>query len=342
MEKEKVELIKFDEGVYLEEGKKVYEQRESVEAVADKLTQDGYSNIFLLGIGGTEFELYQFEYLVKRMSNIDITLINAAEANVVRPSGLTKDSIVITASDSGNTPEIIESAKWMVDEGIRVVAFTKKDGVLGQIAQTVIEVSVATGMLEYSYLVEAFLIYKLVNNNGDFEEYPTFANQLKGIFKDLLSIRKMFEPKADKIARNCYKAPYTVFTGSGALWGETELFAECLLEEMQWIRTRPITSAKFFHGTLELIEPGVPVFVIKGEDEFRKLDNRVENFCKKINAESYVIDTAEYSLSVDEKYRHLCSPWIITALLTERLTQHYENYTMHNQNYRRYYRQFDY
>ena len=53
-----------------------------------------------------------------------------------------------------------------------------------------------------------------------------------------------------------------MFIGSGALWGETILFSMCILEEMQWKRTRYITSADFFHGTLELVEPGVPVFPV--------------------------------------------------------------------------------
>ena len=48
-------------------------------------------------------------------------------------------------------------------------------------------------------------------------------------------------------------APYTMFIGSGALWGETILFAMCLLEEMQWKHTRYISSADFFHGTLEAV-----------------------------------------------------------------------------------------
>ena len=33
----------------------------------------------------------------------------------------------------------------------------------------------------------------------------------------------------------------------------------CILEEMQWIRTRPVHASDFFHGTLELVEPGVSV-----------------------------------------------------------------------------------
>ena len=342
METEKVELINFNPDAYLKDGEMVYSKRSEIEELADKLTQEGYKNIYLMGIGGTEFELYQFAYAANRMSDLPVKVINAADLNAVHPRDLTKDTIVITASDSGNTPEIIEAAQWLIKDNIRLIAFTKKSGELGGMAPTVIEVNGSTGSGQNYYMAEAMLIYSLLYEHGDFPDYPQFADQLKNVFKDLLDIRKKFEPKADEIAHKCYKAPYTIFTGSGALWGETELFAECLLEEMQWVRTRPITSAKFFHGTLELVEKGVPVFIVEGEDEFRKQDVRVQRFCEKIGAEHYVIDTKEYSLSVDDKFRHLVIPWIVNSLLTDRLTNHYQVYTKHNKNYRRYYRQFEY
>ncbi len=37
------------------------------------------------------------------------------------------------------------------------------------------------------------------------------------------------------------------------------------LEEMQWKRTRPVSSAEFFHGALELLEKDVPLILVKGE-----------------------------------------------------------------------------
>lgn len=117
----------------------------------------------------------------------------------------------------------------------------------------------------------------------------------------------------------------------------------CILEEMQWVRTRAVSSPDFFHGTLELVEPGVPVFLFKGEDECRALDNRVEKFCREHTDKLVVIDTAEYAIDgLDPKFRVLVSPMILTALTTERLSRHYETYTRHNLQYRRYYRQFDY
>ena len=149
-----------------------------------------------------------------------------------------------------------------------------------------------------------------------------------------------------EFARKYGLAPYTMFIGSGALWGETILFSMCILEEMQWKRTRSITSHDFFHGTLELLEPGVPVVLFKGEDECRVLDNRVEAFLRsgKTGDEDYlIIDTAEYAIpGLDDDFRVIVSPWILSSLVTDRMAAYYETVTKHNLKYRRYYHQFDY
>ena len=116
---ERVELIKFDEPKYLEDGRAVVGQRKEAEDLAKVIHDQGYSNIFLLGIGGTEFEFGHYEYLISRMSDVDIYSVNAADVNTVRPKKLNKDSLVITASSSGDTVEIVQAAKWMKEEGIR-------------------------------------------------------------------------------------------------------------------------------------------------------------------------------------------------------------------------------
>lgn len=100
----------------------------------------------------------------------------------------------------------------------------------------------------------------------------------------MLDIRKRFEPRAEELARKYALTDYTMFIGSGALWGETILYSMCLLEEMQRKRIRHITSHDFFHGTLELLEPGVPVFLFMGEDECRALDERDALICEDAHA----------------------------------------------------------
>ena len=63
----------------------------------------------------------------------------------------------------------------------------------------------------------------------------------------------------------------------------------------RWIRTRPVHAADFFHGTLELVEQGVSVFVFKGEDASRPLSERGENFAKRYSDRVRVLDAARSS-----------------------------------------------
>ena len=344
VEKELVELIKFDEEGYVGEGAKAYERRGEIEQMAKETAKKNYKNVYLLGIGGTEFSFEPFAYLANKKSKVDFIELNAGTLTVLWPKHLDENSLVITSSISGDTLEIVKAVELLVEKNIDVVAFAPTDSPLAKLAPKVIELRMGpAGGIEHVTMLETFFIYGFLHFRGEFEEYPRYADQIKNIFSDLVDIRKKFEPRADEIAKKTYNAPYTIFTGSGSLWGETMMFSMCFLEEMQWVRTRPCRADQFFHGTLELVEKGVPVFVIKSEDEYRSIDTRVENFCKKINAEYYVIDPAEYSIcGLDEQFRELVSHWIVCAMLSDRLSAHYEKYTKHNMNYRRYYRQFEY
>lgn len=69
----------------------------------------------------------------------------------------------------------------------------------------------------------------------------------------------------------------------------------------------------------------------------------IGNIVNPFNANGQNLDTAEYAIDgLDPEFRPLISPFIATATMHERLSKHYETYTKHNLDYRRYYRQFAY
>ncbi|QOY60023.1 SIS domain-containing protein [Thermophilibacter immobilis] len=351
-ETEKVEIMNFDQKGYLKDGEELYKVGKKMAALADKVAEEGYDAVFLLGVGGTWDELMQLEYMMNKFGDKDLEcyLIHAAEYNVSGHKRMTEKSVVLTASDSGTTPEILQAITTMKEQGVRVFAMTKPEGPIGQAAGAENCVQMASdhgsGGCEGGYYLADCFGLRLLYHRGCFPKYDAFIEQTRGIWSDLLDIRKRFEPKAEEIAKKYALAPYTMFIGGGALWGETILFAMCILEEMQWKRTRYVTSADFFHGTLELVEPGVPVILFKGEDEYRALDNRVEAFLKSGvtgDDDVVVIDTAEYAIEgLDPEFRVIVSPWILTVLVTDRVSRYYETVTKHNLQYRRYYHQFDY
>lgn len=352
VETEKIEIMNFDQEGYIKDGAAAVEAGKAMAAMADRIADEGYDAVFLMGVGGTWDELMQLEYLMNKFGDkdLEVYLIHAAEWNVHGHKRMTEKSVVLTASESGTTPEVLEAVGKLKEIGVRVVAMTKPEGPIGQAVGAENCVKMASdhgaGGCEMGYYLADCFGLKLLERRGCFPRYNEFIAQTEHIWPALLDVRKKFEPKAEALAKKYALAPYTMFIGSGALWGETILFAMCILEEMQWKRTRYITSADFFHGTLELVEPGVPVFLFKGEDECRKLDDRVDAFLKSGRTgdeDVVVIDTAEYAVpGLDDEFRVIVSPWILSCLTTDRLARYYETVTKHNLKYRRYYHQFEY
>lgn len=336
-------LRNFNVEKYLKEGKQTYSQRENIEKMADELCERGFDNIVIIGIGGTWAEWYPVAEYVQHVSDIPIYLENAGEFLVKKNRGyVTKSSLVLTASASGNTKEILDSLKILQNEGIEAYGFTKDETTpLAKLLSKA--VYNPCGDCEDSYLMYFMLVLRILFNKGFFPHYTKWADQMANLHTNLLRIREEFEPRASEIAKKYAKEPYTMFTGSGMLWGETYLFTMCILEEMQWVRTKSVKAADFFHGPLELIDDSVPLFVVKGEDEYRELDERVERFGKKFTKKLEVFDTKDYQFEgIDDEFRIICSPMVITAILTERLAAHYELTTGHSLEFRRYYRQFEY
>ena len=68
------------------------------------------------------------------------------------------------------------------------------------------------------------------------------------------------------------------------------MFTMCILEEMQWKRTKAVSSPEFFHGTLELVDEDTQVFLVKGVDSCRPLDERVEKFLNEYAEKKVIID----------------------------------------------------
>ncbi len=63
-------------------------------------------------------------------------------------------------------------------------------------------------------------------------------------------MKRAYEPKAQEFARKAGRGRLSHHHRAGNVWPEAFYYGMCILEEMQWIRTRPVTLPDFFHGTL--------------------------------------------------------------------------------------------
>jgi fructoselysine-6-phosphate deglycase len=192
------------------------------------------------------------------------------------------------------------------------------------------------------YLQTLLIVLALMAERGEFKAYDATVAELRKLPKLLADAKAAFEPNAAVLAAAIKDETYHIFTGAGSVWPEAYYYGMCILEEMQWIRTRPVHAADFFHGTLELVEKGVSVFVFKGEDASRPLCDRVEAFAKRFTDKVHVLDAAAVKLpGISAETRGLISP-VILATLLERLSAHLEVLRNHPLTTRRYYKRVEY
>jgi fructoselysine-6-phosphate deglycase len=195
---------------------------------------------------------------------------------------------------------------------------------------------------ESFYLQSLFIALSIMRHRGEIGNYNQIAGELDRLPALLLEVKRAYEPKAEAFARVLAGAEYHIITGAGNVWPQAFYYGMCILEEMQWIRTRPVHASDFFHGTLELVEEGVSVILFKGEDALRPLADRVENFAPEYTDRLTVLDTAELALpGISPEVRGLVSPALLATVL-ERISAHLEVMRNHPLTTRRYYKRVNY
>ncbi len=337
-------MLKFDEELFLRLVEKEGLQfRGQIEEIVDTISNKGYSNIFLIGAGGTIAMMYPYEYILKSNSTIDVHAEIAAEFLVMNHKHFTKDSVCIFASVSGTTKETLEAAAYCKEKGATTIALVAEpDTPLTKM----VDYCITTGSEKHSFDTFFMLLYMFVfrfmYNHNEFPQYDQFTKEVSLLPRAILNAVKAFDKKAEEFAIKHKNTDYHMLVGSGNLWGNTYSYAMCILEEMQWIHAKSIHAAEFFHGTLEMVVEDTSVVLLKGEDETRPLMDRVERFAEKITKQLTIIDTKDFAMEgISEEFRKHFSVSINWAVLS-RISVYLERERNHSLDLRRYYRKMEY
>ncbi|MFT4221008.1 MAG: SIS domain-containing protein [Microbacterium sp.] len=337
-------MLNFDPERFLRIQNEALSHTRSIQRVVGSLFDDGASNLFFLGAGGAGKLMEPAAQLIARLSDFPVYLENAAELVAVGSSNLGPQSIVVIPSLSGTTPEAIAALEHAHQRGARVISLTAHaDSPVAVAADHTFTVSAADDTSSESFYLQSLVIaLALLNRLGRYDAFDSTVSQLQSLPALLLEVKRSYEPTAAEIARSIQHDEYHIITGAGPAWTEAWYYGTCILEEMQWIRTRPIHASDFFHGTLELVESGVSVILFKGDDASRPLAERVERWLPSVTDRITVVDTAEFALpGISADVKSLI-PHVLVATVLERVSAHLEVLRDHPLTTRRYYRRLDY
>jgi fructoselysine-6-phosphate deglycase len=304
----------------------------------------GAKNIFFLGTGGAAILMQPAALMLQRRSGFPAFMEIAAELVTGGHHALGSQSIVVIPSLSGTTKESVATLDYCKARGATVITLVgHKDTPLGSKADhAFVNFAEDDTSSESFYLQSLLIALSVMAHRGEFPDYQKAVAELATLPQHLLAAKQAFEAEAERVADAFRSEPYHIITAAGGCWAEAWYYGMCILEEMQWIRTRPVHAADFFHGTLELVVKGVSVVIFKGEDAYRPLTDRVERFARDYTDKVTVLDTARFAMpGLSPETRAVISP-VILATVLERLSAHLEVKRNHPLTTRRYYKKVTY
>ena len=337
-------MLNFDEDRFIGIQTNVVSIAPKLDEILRKELDAGAENLFFLGAGGVMFLTQPATRLLQTTSTFPVFYEMGAELVVAGNANLGEKSIVIMPSLSGTTKEAVAALDFAKGKGATVITFTGHAGTpIAEKADYNFTVFAADDTSSEMFYLQTLLVaLSVMNHRGEIDDYDAVVAELTTLPKLLVETKRDFEERAAELAEAIAASDYHMITGAGPTWYEAHYYAMCILEEMQWIRTRPVHASDFFHGALELIENGVSLIVMLGEDETRPLAVRVQEFAPRVTDKLQVLDAATLSLpGISARTRSLISP-VLLATVLERVSAHLEVLRNHPLTTRRYYKKLDY
>ncbi|MFS0865647.1 SIS domain-containing protein [Fredinandcohnia sp. 179-A 10B2 NHS] len=306
----------------------------------DSIFEKGIDNVFFVGTGGATILMFAAEYIVKNYSSLPVYTEISSELMLMDHRHLGEKSLVILPSLSGTTKETVAAAEFCKEKGATTISLVGHANTpLANITDyTFVNYAADDTSCESFYIQSYLLVFRLMYRRGEMRNYHQVVEEMKLLPGALLKVKEATEERAAAFATKHKDTTYHILSGTGIDWGQTYYYGMCILEEMQWIKTRPVHASDFFHGTLELVEEDTSILLLKGEDKSRALTERVERFAEHYSNELTVFDTKDYELKgISQEVRSLVSP-IVLATLLERVSCHLEEQRNHPLSTRRYYK----
>jgi glutamine---fructose-6-phosphate transaminase (isomerizing) len=257
--------------------KEIHEQPNVVRNIAEnytsqveKLAKDiqKAKGTFFIGAGTASYAAVAGTYIFSKIAKRHVNTAVASEFNYLEDF-LTKDSLVIALSQSGETIDVVEPLNRAKEKGSKIFAITNTLG------------STIYRMADYNMLLNAgpekavastkayiakvsiilMLAYSLI---GKIKEIKNILLKSADEIQRLVSDNSVLEIK--KIAKILSKAKNVYAIGRGVSYSSA-LEAALKIKEVSYVPTEGLAGGELKHGTIALISKGVPCIVFAPQDE---------------------------------------------------------------------------
>lgn len=271
------------------------------EIVEKKKEAGGVREVYFVGCGGSLGAFYPAKiFLETEALSIRTGWYNSNEFVHNTPRILGKNSVVITASHRGDTPETVKAAQAAKKAGATVIALTwSSDSPITKASDYVVSYTFGEekDIGGEKTMVGLMAAVELLDQTEGYEHYDKFQDGVSRIDGIVKYARKHVEKRAGAFAEE-YKDDKVIYTmGSGAAYGAAYMESICIFMEMQWINSSSIHAGEFFHGPFEITDAESPFMIQISEGPARELDERALSFLRKYAGRIEVLDAKDLGLS---------------------------------------------
>ncbi len=298
-------------------------------AAINAVKEKNPKNIYFVACGGSLAYMHNQQYILDRETSIPSFVLSSNEFIHRSPKALGADSLVVSCSHSGNTPETVEATAFARRKGALTVAYSfKPDSPLWNAAEYNLHYDWGPDSNAYEHragmaLRFIFGLLDAIQPSATYKAALENVKDLQGIFD---RNKARFVQRADTWGSSHKREPVIYTMASGPVYGEAYSFAICLLQEMQWVHSSSIHSGEYFHGPFEVTDYDVPFLLMKTAGETRPLDERAEKFAVKYSRKVTTVDAEEFDWTgIDPSLKSYFSAPIFGAVLrtyAERLAEH--------------------
>ena len=213
------------------------------------------NEVYFVACGGSQAVLMAGQYMFDKESSIPSHVYTANEFVYDTPKRLNENSVVISCSHSGNTPETVEATKLARSKGALTICLSNLEGSpLWEAAEYPVhydwgkEVSDSDKNKGILY----GLLFSLLSVLAPDAKWDVCLKELEKLTDLSAQAKAQYDAQAKAWAKR-NKREKTIYTiGSGINYGEVYSTAMCWFMEMQWINSGCIHSGEYFHGPFEV------------------------------------------------------------------------------------------
>lgn len=211
-------------------------------------------------------------------------------------SNLTSRSIVIMPSLSGTTKESVAMLDRLKEIGAQVITLIgHADTPLGFGGNPALVNFADDDTSSESFYIQALLIaLSVMKARAQIDDYDVVLAEMQGLPEALLATKRAFSRRLTTLPASL-PGPTIICSPLRGTCGQPPITTRPVFwKKCSGSAHAPVHAADFFHGPLELIDKGVSLILMRGEDGAGTLADRVASFAPQYTDHFTVLDTADF------------------------------------------------